>query len=96
MNCAGVGQSTFLAKMSQPDIDRLLAANLHGAIYGCKQVGRQMILRKRPGCIINVSSLLAQKGTTGAAVYAAAKAGLVGMLARFSLRVAPVLTINQA
>lgn len=81
MNCAGVGQSSLLAKMAPVDIDALLATNLHGAIYGCKHIGRQMILKKRRGCIINVSSLLAQKGTTGAAVYAASKAGLVGMFA---------------
>lgn len=31
-----------------------------------------------PGCIINVSSVLAQKGKRGVAVYAASKAGLVG------------------
>jgi len=31
------------------------------------------------GCIINVSSLLAEHGGRGASVYAAAKAGVVGM-----------------
>jgi len=81
VNCAGVSQSTLLAKIAKENIDMLLAANLTGAIYGCKQIGRGWILNKRPGCIINVSSLLARKGTTGAAVYAAAKAGLVGMSA---------------
>ena len=31
------------------------------------------------GCIINVSSLLAVKGGLGASVYAASKAGVIGM-----------------
>jgi 3-oxoacyl-[acyl-carrier protein] reductase len=35
---------------------------------------------QKGGCIINISSLLASKGVTGTSVYAASKAGLLGML----------------
>ncbi len=34
------------------------------------------------GCIINISSVLARTGGSGAAVYAASKAGVIGMSAR--------------
>jgi NAD(P)-dependent dehydrogenase (short-subunit alcohol dehydrogenase family) len=65
--------------MSADQIEQLLDANLRGAILGCKVVGKQMISRRQGGCIINVSSLLAMRGSTGTAVYAATKAGQLGM-----------------
>lgn len=34
---------------------------------------------EKKGCIINISSLLATHGGKGASVYAASKAGVVGM-----------------
>ncbi len=79
VNCAGVSQSSLLVRMEKSDVDNILNTNLHGAIYGCRHVGRKMISHHLPGCIINVSSLLSRKGTIGTSVYAASKAGLVGM-----------------
>lgn len=38
---------------------------------------------KEKGVIVNVASLLAQKGVVGTSVYAAAKAGVVGKLRQF-------------
>ncbi|KAK0634564.1 hypothetical protein B0T17DRAFT_484417 [Bombardia bombarda] len=88
VNCAGVSQSSLLVKTSPADVEDILATNLQGAIWGCKVIGRQMIAgsrrQKQSGdpssrCIINVSSLLAHKGIVGTSVYAASKAGLLGL-----------------
>ncbi|KAK1754741.1 hypothetical protein QBC47DRAFT_225438 [Echria macrotheca] len=80
INVAGLEQTNLLIRTPPDQADAILQANLHGAVYGCIEVGRQMVKSRRGrGCIINVSSLLARKGTTGAAVYAAAKAGLIGL-----------------
>ncbi|KAB8293914.1 hypothetical protein EYC80_009387 [Monilinia laxa] len=37
------------------------------------------MLRRREGCIINISSLLGIKGGRGSAAYAASKAGVLGL-----------------
>ena len=39
-----------------------------------------LIVSVRAGCIINISSLLGLKGGRGSMVYAASKAGVLGML----------------
>ncbi|KAK3344273.1 hypothetical protein B0T25DRAFT_585075 [Lasiosphaeria hispida] len=79
VNCAGVTQSSLLVRTSPSTVEDILATNLHGAIWGCKVIGRAMIRRRQGGCIINVSSLLAAKSATGTAVYSASKAGLIGL-----------------
>ncbi|KAI8625803.1 NAD(P)-binding protein [Xylariaceae sp. FL1651] len=78
VNAAGISQNSFLFKTTQPDLERLLDVNLKGTILGCQLVIPKM-MKQRSGCIINISSLLATHGGRGASVYAAAKAGVVGL-----------------
>ncbi|KAL2133414.1 hypothetical protein VTI74DRAFT_2415 [Chaetomium olivicolor] len=79
VNCAGVTQRSLLLRTPESTIEELLASNLHSTVFGCKTVGKQMVARRSGGCIINVSSLLAQRAATGTAVYAAGKAGQLGL-----------------
>ncbi|GAB1313445.1 hypothetical protein MFIFM68171_03655 [Madurella fahalii] len=79
VNCAGISQRSLLVRAGEDDVDKLIETNLHTAIWGCKTVGRQMISRGSGGCIINVSSLLADRAVVGASVYSATKAGLLGL-----------------
>ncbi|KAI2467294.1 NAD(P)-binding protein [Annulohypoxylon bovei var. microspora] len=78
VNAAGISQNSFLFKTSAPDIDSLVATNLMGTIWGCKLFIPKM-MKQRNGCIINVSSLLATHGGRGSSIYAASKAGVVGL-----------------
>ena len=78
INCAGIAQRSLLVRTQHQDIAEIIDTNLQGTILGCKTVGQQMIANRSGGCIINVSSLLAQKATVGTSVYAASKAGVVG------------------
>jgi NAD(P)-dependent dehydrogenase (short-subunit alcohol dehydrogenase family) len=90
VNCAGQTQRKILFRTEDPEITEILESNLRSAILGCRVVGRQM-LRPTPGsnsdqapfskCIINVSSLLAHRAVQGTAVYAATKAGMLGLTA---------------
>ncbi|KAI0901279.1 NAD(P)-binding protein [Annulohypoxylon nitens] len=78
VNAAGTSQNSLLFRTSTPDIDKLVATNLMGTIWGCKYFVPKM-MKQRSGCIINVSSLLATHGGQGSSVYAASKAGIVGL-----------------
>ncbi|OTA79465.1 hypothetical protein M434DRAFT_238678 [Hypoxylon sp. CO27-5] len=78
VNAAGISQSSFLFASAVPTINEIIATNLMGTIWGCKYVIPKM-MKQRGGCIINVSSLLAAHGGRGASVYAASKAGVVGL-----------------
>ncbi|RWA15022.1 hypothetical protein EKO27_g104 [Xylaria grammica] len=92
VNAAGISQNSLLVKVTQPEITELLGVNLKGTILGCQAVIPRMMKRKS-GCIINVSSLLATHGGRGASIYAAAKAGVIGLtrslaweVGRFNIR----------
>ena len=73
-----MSQKSILVQTDPGMVEGILNTNLRGAIWGCKFVGKQMIKKKKRGCIINISSLLAQKAVVGTSVYAASKAGLLG------------------
>ncbi|KAK0614328.1 hypothetical protein B0T14DRAFT_307588 [Immersiella caudata] len=94
VNCAGITQNSLLARTDPKPMEDILATNLQGAIYGCKWIGRQMMRNCRStdgytSCIINVSSLLAFKGVAGTSVYAASKAGLLGLTTSLAAEYAP-------
>ncbi|KAI0799368.1 hypothetical protein GGR55DRAFT_504276 [Xylaria sp. FL0064] len=78
VNAAGVHQNSFLFKTPFDEMNRILDTNLNGTIYGCATVLPKM-MKQKSGCIINLSSLLATHGGKGASVYAASKAGILGL-----------------
>lgn len=91
INAAGISPSALLAKTDPSEISRTLQTNLEGAILTSRALLRASMRsrvrnRKAAGdgpvaskCIINVSSLLAEKGGMGVVPYAASKAGLLGL-----------------
>ncbi|KAL2155421.1 hypothetical protein VTH82DRAFT_163 [Thermothelomyces myriococcoides] len=98
VNCAGQPQQSLFLCTDEEAAQTLLSANLRSVIFGCKTVAKQMAARRVGGCIINVSSLLAYKATIGTSIYAAAKAGQLGLttalsqeLARYGIRVNAVV-----
>ncbi|KAI0860422.1 hypothetical protein F4860DRAFT_217738 [Xylaria cubensis] len=78
INAAGVSQNSFLMNTSEAELDKVLDVNLKGTMLGCKSVIPHM-MKRRTGNIINISSLLATHGGRGASVYAASKAGIIGL-----------------
>ncbi|KAJ0317578.1 hypothetical protein Brms1b_004777 [Colletotrichum noveboracense] len=60
----------------------LLDTNLMGTIFMSRYMAQRMKRRRadRDACIINVASLLAEKGSPGTSVYAASKAGIIARL----------------
>ncbi|KAJ6099406.1 hypothetical protein N7467_000941 [Penicillium canescens] len=91
VNAAGISISNILPRSELEDISKTLRTNLEGAMITSRALMRVSIRNRmrnrndpaagnRPSkCIINVSSLLAIKGGTGAVPYAASKAGLLGL-----------------
>ncbi len=77
VNNAGLTKDTLVLRMRDEDWDSVLAANLTATFYCTKAALREM-LRQRAGRIINMTSIVAQIGTTGQANYVAAKAGIIG------------------
>lgn len=77
VNNAGITRDTLLMRMSEEDWSAVIDTNLSGA-YHCVKAVQRIMLRKRFGRIIQISSVSGLRGNAGQANYAAAKAGLVG------------------
>lgn len=78
INNAGVAYDGVLALTKDEDIDRMLTINLRGALLLAKECTRLMLLQ-RGGTVINISSIIGQRGFSGLSAYSATKAGMDGM-----------------
>jgi 3-oxoacyl-[acyl-carrier protein] reductase len=94
VNNAGSRPTRPFLEMSLAEWQQVVSVNLTGT-YNCCAAIAPMMVERRWGRIINVSSLAAQRGSTGGhSHYAAAKAGVVGLskslareLARYGITV---------
>ncbi|NLM10933.1 MAG: 3-oxoacyl-[acyl-carrier-protein] reductase [Clostridiaceae bacterium] len=77
VNNAGITRDELLVRMSGEDWDNVLDVNLKSAFLCTKAVARIM-MKKRQGAIINISSVVGVTGNAGQANYSASKAGLIG------------------
>jgi 3-oxoacyl-[acyl-carrier protein] reductase len=78
VNNAGITRDGLLLRMSDDDIDAVLAVNLKGAFYFVRAVARVMS-KAREGSIVNIASVVGIMGNAGQANYSASKAGLIGL-----------------
>jgi 3-oxoacyl-[acyl-carrier protein] reductase len=78
VNNAGVALDQILLRVKQEELDRTFAINVYGTLYCAKAAVRSM-MRAKTGRIINLSSVVAEAGNPGQAVYSASKAGIIGL-----------------
>lgn len=77
VNNAGINRDTLLMRMKEEDWDKVININLKG-VYNCTRAVSRIMMKKRYGKIINISSIVGVVGNAGQANYAAAKAGIIG------------------
>ncbi len=79
VNNAGVSIDALLLRAKEEDFDRTVAINQKGAFLCAKAAARPLLKAKSEGRIINVSSVVGEQGNAGQSMYAASKAGLIGL-----------------
>jgi 3-oxoacyl-[acyl-carrier protein] reductase len=77
VNNAGITRDNLLLRMSEEQWDEVMNANLKSVFNLTKQVSKVMLRNKR-GSIINLTSIVGEKGQAGQSNYAASKAGIIG------------------
>ena len=77
VNNAGITRDNLLLRMTEEQWDQVMAANLKSVFNLTKHVSKNM-LRAKSGSIINLTSIVGEKGQAGQANYAASKAGIIG------------------
>ena len=88
INNAGVAHDGVLAIMPETQIEQMLSVNLAAAVLLAKECSRMMLVGTG-GNIINISSIIAQRGFSGLSVYAATKAGLIGFTRSLARELGP-------
>jgi 3-oxoacyl-[acyl-carrier protein] reductase len=86
VNNAGITKDGLAVRMRQSDWETVLQTNLSGAFYATQQV-LQGMMRERWGRIVNISSVVGEKGNAGQANYVASKAGLIGLTKSLAMEV---------
>ncbi len=82
---AGVLRDTVLWKMSDDDFDTVINVHLRGTFTTVREAVIHMRENEVPGRIICIGSPTGQRGNFGQTNYAAAKAGIVGMVRTWAL-----------
>ncbi|HWF56530.1 MAG TPA: SDR family oxidoreductase [Solirubrobacteraceae bacterium] len=77
VNNAGIARDGVLALFRDDDVDQVVDLNLKGTVYVTRAASRVMLAR-RSGAIVNISSIIGLSGYRGLSVYAATKAALDG------------------
>lgn len=77
VNNAGIGRTGTVEDMTLEEWHDVVQINLSGVMYGTRAA--LPYLKRTEGCIINVASIFGLVGGPGAAVYSAAKGGVVNL-----------------
>ena len=88
VNNAAIARDGVLALANEEQIEQMLDVNLKGTLLLTKECSRLMLLAGQ-GNIINVSSIIGERGFSGLSTYAATKAGMLGMTRALARELGP-------
>jgi 3-oxoacyl-[acyl-carrier protein] reductase len=77
VNNAGITKDTLLMRMTEEQWDAVINVNLK-SVFNFTRAVQPIMLKKKAGSIINISSVVGVAGNAGQANYAASKAGIIG------------------
>lgn len=89
VNNVGIAYDGILATQSMENIEDLIRVNLTSVIALSKEYIRSRIPTRKPGVIVNISSIIGIRGYAGLAVYSATKAGIDGMTRALAREMGP-------
>jgi 3-oxoacyl-[acyl-carrier protein] reductase len=88
VNNAGIIKDNLVVRMTQEDMKKVLDINFMGAFNMTKYIAKLM-MKRRYGKIINISSVIGIVGNIGQSNYAASKAALIGFTKSIAKELAP-------
>ena len=78
VNNAGIVRDNLLIRMKEDEWDSVINVNLKGT-FNCTKAVAKVMMKKRTGCIINITSVVGIIGNITQANYASSKAGVIGL-----------------
>ena len=96
VNNAGVEKNAAFVDVSEADYDGVLNVNLKGAFFLTQAFVRRLVDAKRPGTVINISSVHEDMVFPNFATYCAAKGGLRMLMRDLAVELGPLgITVNN-
>lgn len=77
VNNAGITKDNLLMRMSEEDFDKVISINLKGT-FNMSKIVSALMMKRRYGRIVSISSVVGVAGNAGQCNYAASKAGIIG------------------
>ena len=87
-NNAGIIIDVPTLDLSESDLDRVLAVNLKGVLFGCQEAGRVMSDRGG-GSVVNMASGAIDSPTPGLVAYGISKVGIVALSRTLAAELGP-------
>ncbi|XP_060868730.1 estradiol 17-beta-dehydrogenase 8 [Metopolophium dirhodum] len=76
VNAAGITRDNFMLKMSVQDFESVFNVNVKGTFLITQTICRELVEKNLPGSIVNIGSIVAQRGNIGQCNYSASKAAV--------------------
>lgn len=89
INNSGIALDGLLSTQAIEDIENIIQINLVSAINLTKVFLREKLKQRRPGVVLNISSIIGVRGYAGLAAYSASKAGLDGLTRSLAREMGP-------
>lgn len=88
VNNAGISYVGLIQDMTVEEWNRVISTNLSSAFY-CSRLAIPLMLSKKNGCIINISSVWGEHGASTEVAYSASKGGLNAFTRALARELAP-------
>ncbi len=88
VNNAGISIDQVIPFAKAEDFDRLLAVNVR-SVFLLTKLASKLMIRKRQGVILNLSSIVGYQGNAGQSMYAATKSAITGFTKSVAMDLAP-------
>ncbi len=89
VNNAGVELTRSALDMTPSEWESLIKTNVSGTFFMSQQMGRHLFGTRRPGCIINITSVRGIDSVPGRAGYGISKAAVIHMTRMLAIEWAP-------
>lgn len=88
INNAGITNDKLSIRMKNEDFMSVIEGNLLSTFIGCREA-LKIMSKNRFGSIVNISSIIGERGNAGQVNYAASKGGIIAMSKSFAYEGAP-------
>src|SRR5262249_49591705 len=95
VNNAGIEKHALFVEVTEADYDKVLGVNLKGTFFVTQAFVRHLLGQKRPGRVINISSVHEEMPFPGFSTYCASKGGMQLLTRNLAVELGPLgITVN--